>query len=153
MIQRLQTLYLFLAALLVALLFIQPWAIVTTSESTVRFSIFGACLSGDNPVCLFPLWPLAVVTGLAALLSFVNIFLFRNRPLQMRVCRCTTVLIVALYLIGAIFLYTVCHSLEGGTLRLQSSLLEPIVALVFNIMAFRRIRADERLVRSADRLR
>ena len=42
---------------------------------------------------------------------------------------------------------------NGESLQLQAALSMPVVALVLNYIAYRRIRADERLVRSADRLR
>ena len=99
------------------------------------------------------MWPLTIVAALAAQLSLINILLFRNRPLQMRVCHFTTLLLVTFYVIVGIYIYDLYIALNGESLQLQAALSMPVVALVLNYIAYRRIRADERLVRSAVRLR
>ena len=99
------------------------------------------------------MWPLTIVLGLAALLALISIFLYRNRPLQMRVCNFTSLLLIAFYVVLGIYIYDLYIALNGESLQLQAALSMPVVALALNYIAYRRIRADERLVRSADRLR
>ena len=131
MIQRLQSVYLLLAAALVVTSMFMPMATIVTLEDPMVLSAMGAYTPGADSKLLFTMWPLTIVLGLSALLALISIFLYRNRPLQMRVCNFTALLLIAL----------------------QAALSMPVVALVLNYIAYRRIRADERLVRSADRLR
>ena len=153
MIQRLQSVYLFLVAALVATCMFMPLTTIVTPEDTVILSSLGAYAPAPESKLLFEMWPLTIVAALAALLSLINIFLFRNRPLQMRVCHFTTWFLVAFYVIVGIYIYDLYIALNGESLQLQAALSMPVVALVLNYIAYRRIRADERLVRSADRLR
>lgn len=153
MIQRLQSVYLFLAAALVATCMFMPLVTIITPEETVTLSAVGAYTLGEEARLLFSVWPLTIVAALAALLALVDIFLFRNRPLQMRVCNFIALLLIAFYVIAGIYLYNLSLDLDGESLQWQAALTMPVVALALNYIAWRRIRADERLVRSADRLR
>ena len=68
---------------------------------------------------------------LIALLSMVTIFLYKNRKRQMKMCWLT----ILLSIVGALFFVWV------------------IAAAIFVLLAWRGIRADERLIRSIDRIR
>ena len=150
MIQRLQSVYLLLAAALVVTSMFMPMATIVTPEDPMVLSAMGAYTPGADSKLLFTMWPLTIVLGLSALIS---IFLYRNRPLQMRVCNFTALLLIAFYVVLGIYIYDLYIALNGESLQLQAALSMPVVALVLNYIAYRRIRADERLVRSADRLR
>ena len=91
-------------------------------------------------------WPCLV--GLGVLLAAWSIFLYKTRMRQLSIVN----------------LSTVCHALTGAVLGIASltgtvvewgsvAVILPLVAIVLNLLACRRIRFDERLVRSADRLR
>ena len=82
-----------------------PLVTIITPEETVTLSAVGAYNPGDDAKSLFDVWPLTIVTALAALLAFIDIFLFRNRPLQMRVCYFITFLLIAFYVIVGIYVY------------------------------------------------
>ncbi len=151
MIQRLQSVYLFLAAALVATCMFMPLVTIITPEEPLTISAVGVYNPGDDAKPPFDVWPLTIVTALAALLAFIDIFLFRNRPLQMKVCYFITFLLIAFYVIVGIYVYYL--AVNGESLQWQAALSMPVAALVLNFIAYRRIRADERLVRSADRLR
>lgn len=151
MIQRLQSVYLLLAAALVITSMFMPMATIVTPEDPMVLSAMGAYTPGADSKLLFTMWPLTIVLGLSALLALISIFLYRNRPLQMRVCNFTALLLIAFYVVLGI--YDLYIALNGESLQLQAALSMPVVALVLNYIAYRRIRADERLVRSADRLR
>ena len=153
MIQRLQSVYLLLAAALVVTSMFMPMATIVTLEDPMVLSAMGAYTPGADSKLLLTMWPLTIVLGLSALLALISIFLYRNRPLQMRVCNFTALLLIAFYVVLGIYIYDLYIALNGESLQLQAALSMPVVALVLNYIAYRRIRADERLVRSADRLR
>ena len=153
MIQRLQSVYLLLAAALVITSMFMPMATLVTPVDPLVLAAMGAYTPGADSILLFTMWPLTIVLGLSALLALISIFLYRNRPLQMRVCNFTALLLIAFYVVLGIYIYDLYIALNGESLQLQAALSMPVVALVLNYIAYRRIRADERLVRSADRLR
>ena len=152
MIQRIQTIYLFLAAALMAAFAFLPLVTLFTPANPVLFYTYGFCEPGTAHQ-LASTWPLLIVTALAVLLPFINIFLFRNRPLQMRVCRFVSLMLLAVYAVFGVYVYNMSGVWHVESIHWGAALTMPAVALVLNEIAFRRIRADERLVRSADRLR
>ena len=138
MIQRLQTLYLVLAALLLALFvgLADGWA----STIAVDSSWLGGLGYG-----------LAVVTAVVAL---VAVGLYKNRALQRRVIYAAQWLDLALVVVVLVGLFVVTDP-EAPTapVGLYLVALQPIVAYVFLRMARQRVTADIETVRSMDRLR
>lgn len=130
--QRIQTIYLFLAAV--------------------------ACVL---PICFSPsmvslphTWSLWVTSGSISLIALVNIFLFRNRILQFRVNIFAMVLCLGYYaLLATLTWFAVEQSAEPINWHPAWVSGMPLVAFVLLIMATKRILADEALVRSMDRIR
>ena len=131
MIQRIQSIFLLIAALLcVAFLF------VPSLEINDLYLI-----AKDNIV-------LAILTVLSAVISFADIFLFKNRVLQINVVKLNFLIIFGL--IG----FAIYTELSDGDFapNIIGAVL-PILFLVFNALAIRFIKKDDKLVRSMDRLR
>lgn len=143
MIQRLQSIFLLLASGSCFGLFGTDAADspepVATSElfADASFNIF------DNPV-------LIGAFTLAGILLLADIFLFKNRLLQMKIALAAVVLIGLGTAFGAYTFFT-DSAAEMATPDVGIAL--PILALVFAFLANRYIKSDEKLVRSADRLR
>jgi hypothetical protein len=88
-----------------------------------------------------------ILTVICATVSLVNIFLFKNRKLQLRLT-----LINALISVIIIFLYfTYTKEYTTGGLSLLSVLV--FVVPIFLLLAARGIYKDEKLVKSVNRLR
>lgn len=142
MIQRLQTLYLAIAVVLLGAFFFVEAGL--GSEAAQAYAWFAPALWG--------------VVGLALILGAAAIFLYGNRPLQRRVvvgAQVVTVVAIlvlygGLYLAGALDVTG-----DGGSLLAEKlvGLLLPVLAYVFFLLARRRIDQDIALVRSMDRLR
>ena len=64
MIQRLQSVYLLLAAALVVTSMFMPMATIVTPEDPMVLSAMGAYTLGADSKLLFTMWPLAIVLGL-----------------------------------------------------------------------------------------
>ncbi len=64
-------------------------------------------------------------------------------------------ILVEVVFIGLFFLYYVdfLQKLTGGTAEYKTAVFMPLIALVFLVLAYRGVLQDERLIRSADRLR
>ena len=90
---------------------------------------------------------LTLVCGAVAAIALVAIFLYKNRPLQLRLVLVNLILSSVLLVL---YFFEARNYLEGGY---ALSALLPLSAPVFLILAATRIRKDEKLVKSLDRLR
>lgn len=133
MIQRIQTIYLFLAALLSGLSLALP---------------LPYALSGATALELNDFLPTAILSGLVAAICLAAIFLFRNRLLQISISRIALLLGLAVIFTGIYF----ALQTDGQDLP-QVGAAFPLLQIVFTVLGIRGIRADESLVRSMDRLR
>lgn len=130
--QRIQTLYLFLAAVACVL--------------PVFFSPSSAVLPHS--------WSLCVLSLAVSVVSLVNIFLFHNRILQFRINIFSIVLCLGYYgLLAVLTWFAVAQSEQPLNWHPTVWAAMPLVAFILLIMATRAILADEALVRSVNRLR
>jgi hypothetical protein len=141
MIQRIQTLYLLLAAVFPVLLFVFPIYVIHFDHKG-SWLPKGLDLSTKHYIDT----PLILV---CVLLPLLIVFLYKNRKLQARLCGINIVLLAIFQLLllcsPDIFDY---RNVSPGV-----GLFTPAAALLFTILALRAIRKDEALVRSADRIR
>ena len=155
MIQRIQTLYLFIVAVLCVLMFVFPFATITDGSVMYKFMACGLrdAASGAYAVKYMVLPALIAVNFLA---SFVTILLFKKRMLQLRISVFNAVLLVLLYFVlgGTFYLdFLTEMPLDGFATSYGFSLIIPLVNIILTVLAIRGIGADEALVRSLDRLR
>ena len=159
MIQRVQTLYLLLALAAVLLCLTQPVGFYVTVHG-VRTAFLTNLWFAYPPELIVEgmvgrsarPWSLFALLVIVGVLTLLNIFLFRRRALQMRICTFCMILLVAWYVLYAFFAYVLGHGLEAR-FRPDWAAALPFAALVFHYLAFRGIERDEALVRSLDRLR
>jgi len=158
MIQRIQTLYLSLAFIAMALLFAFPLAQFLSDHGAFIFSVRGLknMVPGDpnafNPMIFLPI--LIVAVGIA-LLTLFTIFQYKNRMFQIKLTNIGVLSSIAL-IMGIFFLYIPMIEKKINIIPDYSKaygIYMPLIALVFMVMANRAIKRDDKLVRSADRLR
>ncbi|MBL7733706.1 MAG: DUF4293 family protein [Chitinophagaceae bacterium] len=140
MIQRQQTLWLLLATLAAVLTFFFPFA---TGEAIVKGTSMKAkaeVIAGGNFFTL-------ILTILSVGLSFVTIFMFKDRKLQMRLALVGLLLAVVIL----VLYFMEMKKLISPTPALWVIL--PAATVAGYYMAFRGIRKDEKLVKSLDKLR
>ena len=98
---------------------------------------------------------IVIVNSLIILLAIINIFLFRNRKLQFLMCR-VLMLLTCILVVPMFYIIQEANELFGtvshSSVYMPASYL-PFVSLILFFLAGRGINADEKLVRSADRLR
>lgn len=176
MIQRIQTIYLLLAALLcVACLCLPIGRFVNTDGETmaVLYNLWvhvpyagpvGSTLTtvseASEPVLaevaagqhLFTPWALFAQLLLIATLLIFAIFLFRTRLVQSRLAMFCCILLVLWYAVYAVFAVQLASNF-GTDFSPMPWAGFPAVACIFSYLAFRAILKDEALVRSLDRLR
>jgi hypothetical protein len=139
MIQRIQSIFLLLASLSGGALFILPFA--SAPKTTDGIFADGLFNIHDNIGLL-------ILTALVAVIALVSIFLFNNRKLQMNVGKLNLVLSLALMSWAAYLFFTMMATAAFGV-----GLVMPVVLMIMTVLANRNILKDERLVRSADRIR
>ena len=99
---------------------------------------------------------MGVIVALAAIIPFVNIFLFKNRLLQIRLCAVELMLLVGSAIFMAIYYFLsnrMFSQLEFSAHGFHIAIIFPLIALVLDYLAMRAIFRDEMLVKSLDRIR
>lgn len=158
MIQRIQTVFLFLAAACSVALFFFPVASFLSELTYQKLFITGLVnMAPGSPVAMPAslILPLAVVGALMALMAVSGIFTYKKRTLQLRIVM-FGILFTVMMIAGIFFLYvpliqknlSVVPDYSGGI-----GIYFPLITLVLFILANRAIRRDDKLVKSLDRLR
>ncbi|WP_316793552.1 DUF4293 domain-containing protein [Pedobacter frigoris] len=154
MIQRIQSIWLLLAALTLICLFFTP--IMSKNVDTTEYLLYidgqhqsakmadGAQLNG-TPIGAM------IANGIAILVCLVSIFQFKNRPMQKRLIMINMILIIVTAALSALNTSLLPGGMNGASIHIGSSLF--VLALIFSMLSIRGIRKDEQLLRSADRLR
>jgi len=138
MIQRIQTIWLLLAAVAALL--------------TFKLSFFSGNILVGQTKTFTPLnaaynTPILVVTCLIAAATLVIVFLYKNRKLQMRMTLAT----IIISLLNLLLYYNQTHLFAEGSYDLTA--LVSLSIPVFLMLAARGIYRDQKLVKSLDRLR
>lgn len=158
MIQRVQSIYLLLASLAGLMTFFLSYAHFDADGAKVaEYAMFGVfnvqseMLEMTGPYT-FPVW---IFGALAAIIPFLAIFLYKNRPLQMRIARLATLINLG-YVVYLFFAIDEINQqiFENGLKVLHhAGFYMPVIAIVFCFLAVRGIKKDEALVKSLDRIR
>lgn len=152
MIQRIQSVYLFLVTVLAVLTMCFPLAVLQSGGELFVFKTKGVLPMLGDAEMLYSTWGLMVVAIAIAVVSFITIFLFKKRVLQIRLCVFNALLMLGFYGLFAFFIWNLKGDMDF-TFNVKFSLCFPFVALILNYLAIRNIGADEALVRSLERLR
>jgi hypothetical protein len=154
MIQRIQTVFLFLAVIALVLFNIFPyWQGTAQPEGEAVKLLSYALQTGalDQPELAFGLYTLvAGISGIALILLIVEIFSYKNRLNQMRIAIGIS-FIMSLNLVLMTFFIVDLQKEYEGTFGLGIFVFA--MAMLLNILARRFIQKDEKLVKSVDRLR
>lgn len=109
-----------------------------------------AVLSSIACLCLFwGAWILVLLLALSALFGAYTIFKYSNRKIQSKFCVFNILLLIGWYVVY-IVLAQLCDCTTAFCIW---SAILPLLSIVFYLLANRGIKADERLVREADRIR
>lgn len=147
-IQRIQSLFLLIAVVLMAVFYFTPFGFWEVSDANVTFPV-NPLSATDQIAVLIPL-------TVAVVLAFVSIFLFRKMSVQKSMVILSIISVLAavgviVYLLTDTYVDTVSSvSIKpvwgGGALLL-------VGALIMLVGAYRGILHDQKLLRSYDRLR
>ena len=147
MIQRIQTAFILIAALLVASLYKLKFAELIVNGELYIFNAKGI-FNGEELV--FDGLPILIFIWLIALLQMAIIFLYKERIRQIRMLVFTIVLLLGLF---GMFFYFTFAGFTGAKVVFKIPVAFPVVAIILDWLAIRSIGKDEALVRSLDRIR
>lgn len=156
MIQRIQTIFLFLVVVAMGITIGTPiWeqTLLDQSWKLTAFSLDNLDVAGEV-IETTSKWYLATLAAFAGLLALISIFQYKNRGRQMMLNMVNSLLMVGL--VAAVFLTTnginqeIASEVAGSY---QIGFWAILAAMVCNMLANRFIRKDEALVRSVDRIR
>ncbi|MBC7616579.1 MAG: DUF4293 domain-containing protein [Pedobacter sp.] len=152
MIQRIQSIWLFLAALSMGCLLFIP--MVTSTIAGVEYYVIASGLYqklGKENITVEANLPLLLVAGVASILCFINIFNYKKRQLQRRLIFISIIYIIIISFWCSQQAKKIPGGLEDANYKVGMFL--PVMAIAFCVLAVRGINNDEKLLKSADRLR
>ncbi len=154
MIQRIQTVFLFLAIIALVLFNIFPYWQVAAGEEGARMQLmsygFATTVQGETTVDYGLYALVAGLSGVAIIIALVEIFTYKNRLTQMKLAIANSFLMTATLVLMTYFVVGLQEEYQGD---FGLGIFVFALAMLLNILARRFIQKDEKLVRSVDRLR
>ena len=155
-IQRWQSVLLFIAAAVMACFTFIPFGIISTEDVTYNLTGLGFYPQGiatdANPPEVIHTWYFFMLSLTTIVLLLIDIFLYRNIRLQQRVCMVAILFIIADGCVGGLLGFVSFRDV-GFDLWWKTTALCPFIALFSAIFAWYRMAQDYSLLRAADRLR
>ena len=156
MIQRVQSVYLLLVTVVMSFLIVSPYARMVDADNQILIfkshAIVIEANSGEPHTYKSTIAIISLVL-LTSLISFVCIFLYNRRLIQIRICIINTVLLIMLLFVMYLYYKITYNNLDVTDHSFRISAIFPMISIVLTIMAYRAIRHDDMLVNSFDRLR
>jgi glucan phosphoethanolaminetransferase (alkaline phosphatase superfamily) len=158
MLQRIQTLFLLIMTVAMVAMFFVPIAVTISPDTPETVTLNAFYLTWENTetgeILTKPTWYISVLALLAIAVTSYSITRWDNRLTQMKLGLLNSLLIAGIVGLNAYFA-TKGKALIASNPPANFTLgfFLPVIALLFNSLANRFIRRDEKLVRDADRLR
>ena len=143
MLQRLQSIFMFLVSVAGFLSLIFPF-VVSDNDVSVEELKDGSYTAADNYI-------LYGILTLVTFLAFLNIFLFKIRKVQLLINKLSIVFMLALLVVLAFPFFPFMK--ENVNVKPQLTLAFPLVMIILLFVANKFIKKDEKLVKSMDSLR
>lgn len=152
MVQRIQTVYLLVATILIGSIFAYPIAELLSSEGQLFIFNFNG-LSIENEAGLYFLTiPPIILLGTIALIPLVSMFLYKKRIIQMRLNSFNIILMIGYVGLNYYYIQNFSKQLDG-VVSYEIAAIFPFIAAVLTYLAIRAIGKDEALIKSMDRIR
>lgn len=154
-IQRWQSVMLLITVALMACFTFLSLGQIQTPDYSLNFTTLGFSIEGEpDPGTAGGMqihtWFLFIVSLMSMIIPLINIFLYRNLPLQKRLC-----LIEILFLLSTICIagWEGYRGVSGFECQWSSLAMAPFLALILMIFSWGLINRDHKLIKSADRIR
>lgn len=144
MIQRKQTIFLLLAFVL-TMVCLSTKIGEYSAEGMVMGKVYNLWVTDASGNRHFTTWPLMAILMVSGIIALLTIFMYQKRLVQSKLCAVCAFLMVAWYIAYVV--------LTGEGISLCVSAVLPAICAILYVIARRAILADEKLVRSMDRIR
>lgn len=153
MIQRIQTIWFFLAAVASALLFCIPCSLLTVgSNSDSAFTLTALGLQGVDGTTLRYSWGILTFSIVQTILPIVALLSYKNRKRQKLLSTC--LLLGHILLLGTIIAYGYAYASDlKASVGYYYGMALPVVGYILVRLALRGVQKDEELIRSTERFR
>ncbi len=155
MLQRIQSVYLFLASLVMFLLFLFPLVhnvYINGVPSTIKVTGIFQDVNGLQTHTQSFI-ALIAATAIVAILPIILVFLYKNRKQQIALCYGYILIVIGYTFWISQTVKDLVGDVNLNTNNFGIGALLSSVSIVLTILAFKAIQRDEKLVKSADRLR
>ncbi len=154
MIQRIQTLYLISSSIIIFLIFRFPIAHLVMDNGQIIYMTYRGLDAFEIPVNIGSTnaYSLAILSTIILTISISSIFLFKNRIRQIRFCVYNIMLMFGSGFMMWFYVHNFTKKL-GCHVYYKLPVVFPLIAVVLTYLAIVKIKKDEELVRSADRIR
>lgn len=160
MIQRIQTVFLFLTGVCMLLFIISPVWVNADSSTGELYRISALCLVHELPggsettYTYIPYGISGILAFFSIIIALFEIFKYKNRLTQIKLGTLNSLLMTISLALIAYLCYTGQQDfLPGMHGKFKAGLFMPAAALIFNSLANRFIHKDEKLIRSVERIR
>ena len=155
MIQRIQTVFLFLATVFAGILFFTPVFSFNYGGELLKLTIYS--VKNANELISFSVaytLPLLLIAALIVAIPAVTIFMYKKRELQLKLSSLNIFLNAALC--GLIFLFyssNIEKRVDVESITYLFGTYIPLINMVLSVLAMRWVKKDIELLKSVDRLR
>jgi len=150
MIQRKQTVFLFLALLATIACLCLPVGSFEPQGMGTENQLMNLWINETNGGRNFSVWALFAILLVTCPINTFAIFDYRNRKRQARFCMFSMLMIIGWYIVYGVFSQVL---MPGFTFHVGFAACLPLIAFILLWLARHSILADEALVRAADRIR
>ncbi len=146
-LQRLQSLYLLIAAILLGIFTFTTSTTISTPENEI---IVGAFASGDTQSTA-PNFVLCLLNALTVILAIITIFKYKNLKLQLKLCSICILLTIVTAISIAILSFQAMT--DGSQIHVTLNNIYPALAIVFFYMARRGVAHDKKVIHDSESFR
>ena len=150
MIQRKQTVFLFLALLATIACLCLPVGSFEPQGMGTENQLMNLWINEANGGRNFSVWALFAILLVTCPINTFAIFDYHNRKRQARFCMLSMLMIIGWYIVYGVFSQVL---MPGFTFHVGFAACLPLIAFILLWLARHSILADEALVRAADRIR
>ena len=140
-IQRIQSVYLLIAIILMVVFAFFPALSFELADKTVLYGALESGRAGNMHIN-----PLLIT------LAFIDIFLYKNLQRQMTVCFVDIIIGLAMLIAIGVQAFVIGNR-EGWTVSWQWYVFLPVLSIIFLMLAHKSMSNDKKKLRDADRLR
>ncbi len=155
MIQRIQSLYLLVIVILSGFTLLLPVVDFVNAAEGLHYLLgFKGIYLVQETGSIFEssTWALSAIATLVPIISFISIFLYKNRINQIRLSVINMFLMIGYYILLLIFVWFASVRLNADW-SLRFVIAFPLINLILNYLAMGAIGKDEKLVKSLNRIR